>query len=300
MTKGNHDTLVYRLSQMLIKLNQGEKLIPSDLANEFGVTLRTIQRDLNVRFAYLPLKKRNGHYFLEQAYLGKLTFKDINNFANLAGVHGLFPSLSGQFLRDIFDQSLQSTLLVKGHHYESLTGKKDDFRLLEQSIYSNLCVSFDYTKNDKSKHYISVSPYKLINHKGIWYLVALDNTKIKTFSFTKIKNILQTNKKYKYDSKVDKYINEEDGIWFRKEQIEFVLKVSNEVAAYFKRRKLIANQVIEKELENGDLIISTKVGHFNQVLPIVQYWIPHLRIISPDKAKKEMCRSLNNYLDYWK
>lgn len=58
MSKGNHDTLVYRLSEMLIKLNQGEKLIPSNLADEFGVNIRTIQRDLNVRFAYLPLKKK--------------------------------------------------------------------------------------------------------------------------------------------------------------------------------------------------------------------------------------------------
>jgi len=44
-----HDTLVYRLSQVLQKLNQGESLDPQQLADEFGVNLRTIQRDLNVR-----------------------------------------------------------------------------------------------------------------------------------------------------------------------------------------------------------------------------------------------------------
>ena len=53
MTTGNHDTLVYRLAQILIKLNQGEKLDPAALADEFGVNLRTVQRDLNVRFAYV-------------------------------------------------------------------------------------------------------------------------------------------------------------------------------------------------------------------------------------------------------
>lgn len=56
MASDNHDTLVYRLAQMLVKLNQGEKLNPQALADEFGVNLRTIQRDLNVRFAYLPSK----------------------------------------------------------------------------------------------------------------------------------------------------------------------------------------------------------------------------------------------------
>ena len=56
MANTHHDTLVYRLAQMLVKLNQGEKLEPQALAEEFGVHLRTIQRDLNERFAYLPLE----------------------------------------------------------------------------------------------------------------------------------------------------------------------------------------------------------------------------------------------------
>jgi hypothetical protein len=37
-----------------------------------------------------------------------------------------------------------------------------------------------------------------------------------------------------------------------------VLKINGEVAGYFKRRKLIANQVIEKELEDGGLLVSAK------------------------------------------
>ncbi len=72
MSNNHHDTLVYRLAQMLIKLNQGEKLEPQALAEEFGVNLRTIQRDLNERFAYLPLEKTDGYYHLNTAFLGKI------------------------------------------------------------------------------------------------------------------------------------------------------------------------------------------------------------------------------------
>ena len=79
-TAGVHDTLVYRLSQVLTKLNLGESLDPQALANEFGVTLRTVQRDLNVRFACLPLVKSDGRYRLEQTQLGRLTTKDIERF----------------------------------------------------------------------------------------------------------------------------------------------------------------------------------------------------------------------------
>ena len=66
--------------------------------------------------------------------------------------------------------------------------------------------------------------------------------------------------------------------------------------SYFKRRRLITNQVIEKELEDGGLIISARVGHVNQILPIVRYWIPNIRIISPESLQVEMDKGLEDYL----
>ena len=167
MTDSIHDTLVYRLAQILVKLNQGEKLDPQSLADEFGVNLRTIQRDLNVRFAYLPLQKSEGRYHLDPAFLGKLSTRDIERFAGLAGVRGLFPSLSDEFLGDIFDSRIQSALLVKGHNYENLAGKEEIFRQLERAIVARCHISFEYAKDEGNKAYSAVAPYKLINHKGI-------------------------------------------------------------------------------------------------------------------------------------
>jgi predicted DNA-binding transcriptional regulator YafY len=212
MSTGNHDTLVYRLAQILIKLNQGEKLEPQALAEEFGVALRTIQRDLNVRFAYLPLEKVDGFYRLDPTYLGQLNTRDIERFASLAGVHGLFPSLSDDFLRDIFDSRIQSALLVKGHNYEVLAGKEKAFSQLEQAIVSRRHVSFDYQKEEGRKHYKQVSPFKLMNHKGIWYLAARDGEKLKTFAFTKIERLQMLESQFSADPTVEKTLREEDGI----------------------------------------------------------------------------------------
>jgi predicted DNA-binding transcriptional regulator YafY len=297
MMTGNHDTLVYRLSQILVKLNQGDKLDPLTLAEEFGVNLRTIQRDLNVRFAYLPLQKSQGRYYLDPTYLGKLNTRDIERFASLAGVRGLFPSLSDDFLGDIFDIRIQSALLVKGHNYENLSNKDELFRQLERAIIARCHISFDYKKSEECKHYISVSPFKLINHKGIWYLVARDGDKLKTFSFSKIERLSQLNTHFSQEPEIDKMLQEEDGIWLGEEKKEIVLKISWEIAGYFKRRKLIANQIIEKELEDGGLIVSTKVVHANQVIPIVRYWIPHISIISPDALQTELEKELRNYIE---
>lgn len=296
MSAGTHDTLVYRLSMMLVKLNQGEKLDPQELADEFGVNVRTIQRDINQRFAYLPLQRTGGKYHLDPAFLGKLNTRDIERFASLAGVRGLFPSLSDEFMRDIFDSRIQSALLVKGHHYESLAGKEQIFRQLEQAIIARRHISFDYSKIDGVKHYEPIAPFKLMNHKGIWYLAARDGDKLKTFSFSKIESLRQLDSQFEPDPAIDKTLADEDGIWLGEEKKEIVLKIARDVAGYFKRRKLIANQVIEKELEDGGLILSAKVGHVNQVLPIVRYWIPHIRIISPEGLQAELELELNEYL----
>lgn len=296
MANNNHDTLVYRLAQILVKLNQGEKLDPQALSSDFGVNLRTIQRDLNVRFAYLPLQKTNGRYHLDTAFLGKLSTRDIDRFASLAGVRGLFPSLSDEFLQDIFDTRMQSALLVKGHNYESLAGKEQLFREIEKSIIARHQISFDYAKPDGIKSYVAISPYKLINNKGIWYLSALDGGKLKAFSFTRIEKLNILEEVFSWDAKINTQLESEDSIWLSEEKQEVVMKISHKIADYFKRRKLIANQVIEKELEDGGLIVSAKVGHSDQILPIVRYWIPNIRIISPESLQLDMEKTIVEYL----
>lgn len=296
MTSDNHDTLVYRLAQMLVKLNQGEKLDPVALADEFGVNLRTVQRDLNERFAYLPLQKTDGRYHIDPTFLGKLSTKDVERFACLTGVRGLFPSLSDEFLRDIFDSRVREALLIKGHHYENLAGREQAFRALEKAIVARQQIAFDYLKTDGVKSYASVAPYKLLNLKGIWYLAAIDGDKLKTFSFAKLEKLKLLDVTFDWSKEVDTKLAMEDGIWFTESQHEVVLKISADVAGYFKRRKLIANQVIEKELADGGLLLSAKVGHPNQVLPIIRYWLPHIRVISPESWQRELEQGMADYL----
>lgn len=296
MSQGNHERLVHRLAQMLYKLNLGETLDPAALAEEFKVNIRTVQRDLNERFAYLPLSKVDGRYRLDQAFLGKLNLRDVERFAGLAGIRGLFPSLSDDFLRDIFDDRVQSALLIKGHHYEDISGRQKPFRELEKAIVEHRRITFEYRRGEWHKAYAGVEPYKLLNNHGIWYLAARDGEKLKTFTFSQIERLCVEDCRFQPDPAIGPRLSEEDGIWFTEERREVVLKIAAEIAGYFKRRKLIANQVIEKELEDGGLILSARIGHANQVLPIVRYWIPHVRIISPENLQQELENEVRAYL----
>lgn len=296
MTSTEHDSLGYRLAHILGKLNQGERLDPQLLADEFNVNLRTIQRDLNERFAFLPLQKTDGQYHLQLTFLGKLSLRDVGHFASLAGVRGLFPSLSDDFLRDIFDARLQSALLVKGHRYEDLGGKEHSFRQLEQAILARNKITYSYQKPEGVKNYTYAQPYKLVNHGGIWYLAAKDGARLKSFSFAKIDRLQVSDQTFTPDPDVERTLQADDDIWLNDKKIKVVLMISGSAAGYFTRRKLVSNQVIEKELEDGGLIVSAEVAHINQILPTVRYWLPNVRIISPERYQVALEAELKAYL----
>jgi predicted DNA-binding transcriptional regulator YafY len=281
-----HDTLVYRLSEVLTKLNQGDSLDPQALAEEFGVNLRTIQRDLNVRFAGLPLVKVNGRYTMDEAHLGKLTIRDIERFAVFSGVSGLFPEMSGQFLKEVF------------HHYEDLRDHRSMFSDLERAIVKRHLVQFRYNKaTGETKLRVAVEPYKLINQKGIWYLAAWHEGKLKSFAVSRMAALMLEETTFVPRAHVEDDLANSDGIWLGSDRQRVLIQVSSQVAAFFRRRNLLPNQVIEKEAPGGDILISTTVAQAEEVLPIIRYWIPHVRILEPMAMQQQLEEGLASYLE---
>ena len=61
-----HDKIGIRLGLIITKLNNGERFTAEELADEFNVNVRTIQRDLNERLSYIPLQKEQNYYFKNQ------------------------------------------------------------------------------------------------------------------------------------------------------------------------------------------------------------------------------------------
>ncbi len=296
MTQSGHDLLAWRLAAILLKLNRGERLDIGKLAEEFNVHKRTIQRDLQDRFAFLPLEKTDGLYALEPAFLGQITYRDVERFASLAGIKGLFPGLDTQFLRELFDSRLSGTLNVHEGSYEDLRSRMGDFRVLQQAIGQHRKVCFLYQKADGRK-WVEAEPYRLINHTGIWYLAATDNGQPKSYAFTRIGSLNPLDETFIPDSEITALLDREDSVWLNEKKTEVILAIAPAAATYFRRRRLIAQQVIEKELENGGLIVSGKFAHPNQILPIARYWIPHVRIISPESWQAELQQGLQTYLD---
>ena len=108
----NRELLAQRIVDIITKLNVGEILDIDELANEFGVSKRTIQRDINSRLAFLPLERNGSKVSLNANSLGKLTHHDIKNFAQLSGVSDLYPQLDSHFVTNLLTNAYKSPYLV--------------------------------------------------------------------------------------------------------------------------------------------------------------------------------------------
>lgn len=297
MPNTTHDTIARRLTEILTKLNSGEKLDPTSLAKEFNVHVRTVQRDLNDRLAYLPLHKVEGRYHMDPAYLGRLDFRDIGRFASLAGVNGMFPSLTTDFLREVFDERVQPAWLVKEPHYEDARRYGEVFEKLQGAITRTQLISLTLSMGSDRKTYDGVAPYRLLNIGGIWYLATTHHGRYKTFGLGKISSVVDSGIPFDREPAVEKTIAEQDGAWHSNATHVVVLEVDPLAASYFKRRQLVPHQVIERE-EGGALTVRCTAGHPQQILPVVRYWIPHVRIVSPTSWQAELEASLGVYLSH--
>ncbi|HEG8352226.1 TPA: YafY family transcriptional regulator [Campylobacter jejuni] len=269
-----YDKLSIRLVQILSKFNNGESLSTQELAQEFNVDTRTIQRDLNERLAFMSIKKENGRYVLESFALGKLSFKDIQNFATLSGIAELYPKLDQGFIVDLLSHRVNKVLMVKNEGFQKVDYEL--FKDLSVAILRHNVLNFFY--KDKERQ---IKPYKLVNYKGIWYLLGDENDKLKHFNLDKISKLRTKNENFIPNEKLQEQIQSDSNIWLG-ESKEVILKLDKNAKEYFFRKEILSNyQIIDED----------------EILHLVKQWIPYIKILAPIELKTRLENILKSYLN---
>lgn len=289
--------LASRIADILVRLNSGETLYLSKLADEYGVHPRTIRRDIEDRLTFLNLERdeKTRGYRVSPAMLGHFDAESIRLFTRLAGVSGLFPALDKSTIAAILCPTEERNFIVHGHQYIADDEHNDKFSRLQRAIDECRRVDFLYPRSGGDKRY-AVEPYKLINYSGVWYLAARHDDKLKNFTLSKIRSLNCTFETFAPCDALLEKIHQEKSVWGSEDKFEVVLKVSSDVAEYFLRRDLLNEQVIEKKIADGGLIVSTQISHKNEIFPVVQYWLPHLKIIAPEALQKELEEKMARWL----
>jgi len=304
----NYDKKVFRLLSILNQLDSRKNVSTRELAREFNVSLRTVQRDLELLnmttgFSIKPLGK--GYYSFNEGFSLKKLFLTKEEASLLSFLHDISRSLGGKFedsfssiLKKVVSKEQDSAFYVKLPEGSKISKDLHFIKELEKAVKDNIKIVLHYKTPEREGDY-KVNPLKIIFFDGFWYLLAQVYGKnwIRTFRLENIRNIELLNEYFTPPKNLSTFLDQSVNIWFtEKRDKQVVLKIDKDVAMYFKQQVYFPLQKITKENRDGSLRIETMICHNEEILRIIFRWIPYVHVIKPKELKIEVERMVKGYL----
>ena len=157
------------------------------------------------------------------------------------------------------------------HSFNKPKGLKGVYQGIANSVFSNLLdtkvlsfvtIAYDLSKKSGINNILSESEKSIIEAK-------LKESNIIEF----LKKIQTPFSTYKKDEK---------------NEIGVLLKINAKKARFFKNKKFLKSQKIEKNLENGDIVVKFTVTNFNEITSFILSWLPNVEVIEPKELKDEL------------
>lgn len=294
-TVSKGEKLAQRISHILARLHQGDALDKHQLAEDFQVDVRTIERDLGERLRGIVERDEDGRWLLTRSARSSIPAKHLHGYARLSGTEQLFPDNSLRYLLEqLHTPEQQRPMHVQPIAQEDLRPRTQEFSRLQVATELHQVCRFNYKAKARQ-----VQPYRLIHKNGVWYLAAEEGEKLKNFSVALIDG-LHVDERSTFLPKrahID-YINAKDDVWFTTDTTEVLLRVNPEIAHYFTRRPLLPQQQ-QREDPDGSILVTTHINHINQLLPVVRYWLPNVRIVKPVEWHEALMNGLKEALKKW-
>ncbi len=180
---------------------------------------------------------------------------------------------------------------------EDISDKLTEVQILETAIKSKNTIICNYKIDETTK--IKINPLKIVNYEGFWYLVAVGakNDILKKYYLKNISFVKITNETFEVTEELDDLLENSVSIWFQEdiEPFDVTLYIDSKIAKYFQRKPISKAQIIEKKDDDGSLKIKVTITHEMEILPIVKYWIPNIKIIEPQWVNDILDEQINLY-----
>ena len=163
---------------------------------------------------------------------------------------------------------------------------------LAKAISQQLMVGLSWQDSEIE---IEVAPYRLVNRRGRWFLacVIVDAPLIEPLS--RIAAIRLTDDPSAItepqQQTLQRLIEQEAALTY-----EVIIKASASIAHEFRLRKILPEQELIKELEDGDILLASRVFDGSQLLPVIKTYRPNLEVISPAGIQALVKRDLKALL----
>ena len=307
----SYDKKVFRLFFILNQLDSRKRVSSAELAREFNVSLRTVQRDIvllnTTGFPIISFEK-GYHSFMEGFSLKKMMLTK-EEASLLSFLHDISKSLGEKFedsfsniLKKVVSKEQDSAFYVKLPEGSKISKDYPFIKDLEKAVKNNVKIELQYKTPEKEGDY-KICPLKIIFFDGFWYLLARVDGKewIIKFRLENITNVVLLDEYFIPPKNLNTFLDQSVNIWFtEKRDKQVVLKVDKDAASYFKQQVYFPLQKITKENRDGSLRIETKICHNEEIIYTILRWIPHVHVIEPKYLKKEIKGKIVEYLNTFK
>jgi predicted DNA-binding transcriptional regulator YafY len=303
----DYDKKIFRLLSILNKLDTGKKISTAQLAEEFNVSMRTIQRDLELLdmtgFPLVSLDK-GQRSFMEGFSLKKAELSE-EEASLLSFLYEIAKSLGKNFedsfrgiLRKVLAKDIESPFYAKIPVGVKLNQDFPFIKDLEIAIDESRKIELHYLTEGKEK-WFRLEPLKIVFFDGFWYVVCRVDGKdwILKLRLENIRKLEVLDENFDAPENLKMMLDESINIWFSETRDKrVVLKISKDVAKFFKDKKYFPLQKIAKENKDGSLIVETTVCDYREIMPIILSWIPYVAVNSP----KEFINQIDELLACYK
>ncbi len=305
----NYDKKIFRLLYALNKLDRGGRVSTRELAREFNVSQRTVQRDLELLniagFPLAPLDSRGEHAFAEGFSLKKLMLTKeeaslLSFMLEVAKSLGRdFEESFGQLIKKVLTPEAEPMFYAKipeGIKMDKMYPFMNDLKL---AVNQHRKAEVHYVTEEKDRRF-TMHPLKVIFFDGFWYLLvrADEDERIIRLRLECIREIKLSNSRFNVPANLKAMLDESVNIWFSDQRNKkVVLKVDKEAARFFKAKKYLPLQKITRQSKNGSLVVETMVAQDMEALPTILLWIPYVRVIKPKKLALDIKDIIKEYLE---
>ncbi len=291
-----------RVLEILNRLNKGEKLCVSKLAEQYEVSDRSIQRDFKMIlevFDDFLIKEGECYQGYKKVLLDELLqgselmmLSNIVNVFDITDTKSLISSETKRLIENSMDVYLfKSKPLEKVHDKEML-------QIIEHSIKFNKELKILYHGRYLSNQKLHIQPYKIVFSVGNFYLIAINsgNKELRKFRISNIENVYKTSKNFYKNKQVSHYLSEMQTLLANdaSKDIRIKLRANKIIAKYFSYKLYLPSQRIIQHFENGDIEVEYYVNNFKEIEELMIKWLPNIKILEPKSLNHFILKILQN------
>lgn len=298
---------VNRLFEIVYILLEKGTVKAKDLADHFGVSVRTIYRDIDVlSTANIPIYTNNGKgggisildsFVLDKSLISEDEQKQIL-FAlqslekmNLNDEQKLLDKMSTLFNKDV-----RSWIEIDFSSWGTDNTQNERFNKIREAIINRKLIEFTYFNSYGEENRRQVEPLQILFKDKSWFLKAYCRLKkdYRIFKISRIRNIQVLEQHYEREIIKD-YKEEYDNA--KSNAITLKMKISKDmtyrVYDEFEKENI-------RQIEDGDFIVEIDYPENEWLYGYIMSFGEYAKVLSPEQVKKNIIKklekNLNNYL----